>query len=65
MATDNAVTSVRASPVGTTDAAASGCSAPLSSIGSEGAPQLGGGAPADDGSGEEEVKAHLGQACSI
>jgi len=65
MATDDAVTPVRASPVGTTDVAASGCSAPLSSIGSEGAPQLGGGAPADDGSGGEEEEARSGQACSI
>jgi len=64
-ATDNAVTPVRASPVGTTDAVASGFSAPLSSIGSDGVPQLGGGAPADDGSGGEDEEARWGQVCSI
>jgi len=59
------VTPVRASPVGTTDAAASGCSAPLASIGSDGVPQLGGGAPADGGSGGEDEEARSGQVCSI
>jgi len=65
MATDDAVTPARASPVKKTDAAASGCSTLLSSIGSEGAPQLGGGAPADDGSSGKEGKARSGQTCSI
>jgi len=65
MATDDAVTPIRVSPVGTTDAAASGCSAPSSSIAPEGAPQLGGGAPAEDGSCREEEEARPGQACSI
>ena len=65
MATDDAVTPIRASPVGTMDAAASACSAPSSSIAPEGAPQLGGGAPAEDGSCGEEEEARPRQACSI
>ena len=65
MATDDAVTPIRASPVGTTDAAASGSSAPSSSIAPEGAPQLGGGAPAEDGSCGEEEEARPGQASSV
>jgi len=65
MATDDAVTPIRASPVGTTDAAASGFSAPSSSIAPEGTPQLGGGASSEDGSSGEEEEARPGQACSM
>jgi len=65
MAIDDAVTKIRASPVGTTDAAASGCSAPSSSIEPEGVPLLGGGAPAEDGSRGDEEEARPGQVCSI